>query len=281
MSPARFQPSATRVWMDARSTRTTMLYTANTLRGYTLASLDGHFGRADEFYFDDHHWAVRYLVADTGTWLTDRQVLISPYAITAVQVEQQRIAVNLTNKQIEDSPSLATHKPVSRQFEETYHGYYGWPTYWSGPDMWGYYPLIPNDPAQWHPYEPAAPKKHWDKHLRSTRDVKGHHIQAADGEIGHVDDFIIDDETWAIRYLVIDTWNWWPGKRVLISPRWIDRVSWDELKVFVDLTREAIKQAPEYTEGMPITTDYEAELHQHYHRPGYWVDEAVAKEHAR
>jgi len=107
--------------------------------------------------------------------------------------------------------------------------------------------------------------------------VSGHDIQAVDGEIGHVEDFIIDDETWTIRYLVVDTRNWWPGKKVLVSPQWIKSVSWDELKVFVNLTREAIQQSPEYTEESLPTRDYEAALHRHYSRPGYWADEAASK----
>ena len=116
-------------------------------------------------------------------------------------------------------------------------------------------------------------EKAWDPHLRSTHDVSGYHIQAADGEIGHVEDFIIDDETWAIRYLIVDTRNWWPGKKVLVSPQWIERVSWSESKVFVNLSRETIKQSPEYTEESLLTRDYETGLHRHYNRQGYWVDE--------
>ena len=87
-----------------------------------------------------------------------------------------------------------------------------------------------------------------------------------DGEIGHVEDFIIDDETWAIRYLIVDTHNWWPGKKVLVSPQWIERVSWGERKVFVNLSREAIKQSPEYTDESLLTRDYEIGLHRHYNR---------------
>ena len=143
--------------------------------------------------------------------------------------------------------------------------------------MWGVYPYIVRDPEKWR--ESTKGEKAWDPHLRSTHDVSGYHIQAADGEIGHVEDFIIDDETWAIRYLVIDTRNWWPGKKVLVSPQWIERVSWDESKVFVNLSRETIKQSPEYTEESLLTRDYETGLHRHYNRQGYWVDEPAAKEH--
>jgi hypothetical protein len=256
-----------------------MLNKAKTVKGYKLDSLDGEIGRAHEFYFDDQHWAIRYLVAETGNWLLNRQVLISPYALVAVNNEKQQIEINLTKKQIEDSPSLDSDKPVSRQFEDAYYGFYGWPLYWGGPNMWGAYPFIVRDPEQWT--ENTQGEKTWDPYLRSTNDVTGHHIQAADGEIGHVEDFIIDDETWAIRYLIIDTQNWWPGKKVLVSPQWIERVSWIESKVFVNLTRETIRQAPEYTDASLLTRDYETELHRHYNRQGYWFDEPADKEHSR
>jgi hypothetical protein len=142
--------------------------------------------------------------------------------------------------------------------------------YWDGPYMWGSYPYIARNPEEWR--ESIQAKETWDSHLRSTREVSGYHIQAADGEMGHVEDFIVDDETWAVRYLVIDTRNWWPGKKVLVSPRWIDSVSWSESKVFVNLTREAIKQSPEYLEESLLTRDYEAALYRHYNRPAYWLD---------
>ena len=255
-----------------------MLCKTKTVKGYTLDSLDGPIGKVKEFYFDDQHWTIRYLVADTGTWLLGRQVLISPYALVAVNTTGETIEINLTKKQIEDSPPLGSDKPVSQQFEDAYYGFYGWPTYWSGPCVWGVYPVLVHDPEQWK--EVARIEKAWDPYLRSTDNVTGHHIQAADGEIGHVADFILDDETWTIRYLIIDTRNWWPGKKVLISPPWIERVSWLESKVFVNLPRETIKQAPEYTEDSLLTREYEAGLHRHYNRRGYWVDEQTGKKHS-
>jgi hypothetical protein len=253
-----------------------MLIKTKTLTGYKLHSLDGEIGKVDEFYFDDKHWTVRYLVANTGNWLTGRQVLISPYALKAVDQDGQTIAVNLTKKQIEESPSLDTDKPVSRQFEENYYGYYGWPMYWGGSFMWGNYPSIVRDPEQWK--MAAREKKTWDLNLRSTHEVTGYHIQAKDGEIGHIEDFIIDEEMWAIRYLIIDTQNWWPGKRVLLSPKWINRISWSKSKAFIDLPRETIKQSPEYIDGDRLSRDYEMELHHHYKRKGYWAEEDVGKE---
>jgi uncharacterized protein YrrD len=256
-----------------------MLHKAKTLKGHKLRSLDGEIGKVKEFYFDDRYWTIRYLIADTGHWLTGRQVLISPYALVSVNEKEQYIAVNLTKKQIEDSPSLNTDKPVSRQFEDTYYGYYGWPMYYAGPYMWGSYPYMVRDPYNKRWSEAAQSKKAWDPNLRSTHAVSGADVQATDGEIGHVEDFIIDDETWAIRYLIIDTRNWWPGKKVVVSPRWLERVSWSQSKVFVNLPRETIKQSPEYGEQSLITRDYETGLHRHYNQQGYWVEEQAPKKH--
>jgi uncharacterized protein YrrD len=228
-----------------------MLTKAKALKGYQLKCLDGEIGKVKEFFFNDQTWKVRYLVADTGSWLIGRQVLILPIHLTGVDREKQLISVNLTKKQIEDCPPLSSDKPVSRHFEEAFFAHLGVPIDWEvqarGPDP-------------------------WDPHLRSTHDVSGHGIHAADGEIGHVDDFIIDDEKWAIRYLVIETGDWWPEKKVLVSPHWIEKISWDQSKVFVKLTLAKIRQAPEYAEGTMLTRDYEKRLHDYYDRRGYWVE---------
>lgn len=253
-----------------------MLYKAKTLKGYRLHACDGEIGKVNEFYFDDRHWTVRHLVADTGNWLTGRQVLISPYALVDVNHNEKFITVDLTKKQIEDSPSLDTDKPVSRQFEYSYYGYYGYPGYWGGPLMWGYYPNIERDRGMWR--EPGLQKNMGNSHLRSTHDVSGRNVEATDGNIGHVDDFIIDESTWAIRYLVVDTKNWWSGKKVLVAPQWIEHVSWSKSKVFISLSCEAIKLSPEFVESDLLTRDYETNLHQHYGRKGYWASEGVASD---
>jgi hypothetical protein len=245
-----------------------VLIKIETLKGYTLDSFDGEIGTVKEFYFDDHYWTIRYLVADTGNWYTDRRVLISPHALVDVARKKQRITVNLTKKQIEDCPPLASDLPVSRQYEEAYYRYYGWPMYWDGPNMWGGYPDIVQGISI--SKEIMTHEKTWDSHLRSSIEVGSYNIQASDGDIGHVEDFIIDDKAWAIRYLVINTHSWWAGKKVLVSPQWIDRVSWNESKVFVGLTRESIKNSPEYSEQTLLDRDYETLLHEHYRRPLYW-----------
>lgn len=257
----------------AASQGTIMLHRAKSLKGYKLDSKDGEIGRVKEFYFDDQHWAIRYMVVDTAAWLPGRQVLISPYALVAAIEKDQHIVVNLTQRQIEDSPSLEHDKPVSRQFEEAYHGYYGWPGYWSGPHMWGEQDQLVRDSTSWR--SPNEGGKALDHHLRSTHTVSGYHVQATDGEIGHVDDFVIDDHTWAIRYLIVSTRNWMPGKRVLISVQWIDRVSWTESKVYVGISRENVRHSPEYTESSLLSRDYETTLYGHYDRRGYWVEEEL------
>jgi hypothetical protein len=137
--------------------------------------------------------------------------------------------------------------------------------------MWGSYRNLGRDQAGWRQTDQNP--KTWDPHLRSTTSVTGHHVQAMDGEIGHIEDFILDEDFWAIRYLVVNTKNWLPGKHVLVSPRWIERVSWSESKVFVNLSQEAIRKSPEFTIHSLLTREYEVGLHRHYDRYGYWFEE--------
>jgi hypothetical protein len=255
-----------------------MLKSVAHLQGVTIRATDGEIGKVDQFYFEDETWAIRYLVVNTSSWLGGRLVLISPIALAQKGLESKRLDVALTKKQIENSPHIDTHKPVSRQHEAVYMGYYGYPYYWGGPNLWGLrsYPsglAVQRDAVtEAEASEARAGKESADSHLRSTNEVTGYHIEAADGEMGHVKDFIVDDETWAIRYLEVDTRNWWPGKKVLVSPRWIDNVSWPDSKVYVDLSREVIKNGPEYIDSMPITREFEKRLYEHYGRPAYWVE---------
>lgn len=237
-----------------------MLDKAKTLTGYRLNALDAEFGKVKDFYFDDHEWTIRYLVADTGEWLIARQVLISPHALSGLNRHEQYISVDLAKDQIEHSPSLNKHQPVSRQFENEYCLYFGMPMYWG----------FQRETARAHS------RGRGDPHLRSVNAVRGYEIEATHGTIGRVEDFLVDSETWAIRYLIIDTHRWLPGKRVLISPEWIERISWSERQVVVGLEREAIERSPEYKDGSPVTRDYEATLHLHYDREAYWVDQPPA-----
>ena len=226
-----------------------MLRSIKKLYGDKLGASDGEIGQVKDFYFDDQNWAVRYLIADTGTWLPGRQVLLSPHAFGAFDQAGKILRVNLTRKQIENSPAIESHQPVSRQYEEEYYRYYGWPYYWHGDGLWGMsgFPILELPPKPL-PDEPAVamdPKrKPADAHLRSTQAVKGYHLQASDGITGHVCDFLMDDESWAIERLVVKTGHRFTGKEVLIPAGNVERVSYDESTVFVNLTREAVEQSP-------------------------------------
>ena len=141
--------------------------------------------------------------------------------------------------------------------------------------MWGGYPYMVLDSKDWNNNYHYG--ETWDPHLRSTKAVSGRHVNAKDGDIGHVVDFIIDDENWAIRYLVVSTSNWWLGHQVLISPHWSDNKNWNDTQISIDLTMEQIKKSPPYVDISAIDKIYERNLHQHYNRMGYWVDEQAAR----
>jgi hypothetical protein len=238
-----------------------MLYSVKQLNGYKLSALDGEIGHAKGFYFDDKSWVIRYLIADTGSWMPGRKVLISPYALGNIYEPGRLIEVKLTREKIENSPSIETELPVARQHEREYYQYYDWPMYWEGPGLWGMspLPLIPPTPP---PIERTEPPKESaaDSHLRSTQEVTGYHIQALDGEIGHVSDFLIEPESWAIRDLVVATGHWWSGKNVLVPPSAIDRVSWEESKVMVHLTRSEVQREPEFAHTPPGPDDQDPRI---------------------
>jgi hypothetical protein len=251
-----------------------MLRNARELENFVVQATDGEPGTVDQLYFDDETWAIRYLTVELG-WLGTRRVLISPISVIHADWIGRRLDVALTKRQVENSPDIDTDKPVSRQHEIAYSGYYGYPYYWGGPFLWGpaYYP----GGVRTAPKDAVADRiqgKPLDSHLRSIKAVTGYHIEAKDGELGHADGFIVDDEAWAVRYIEVATKNWWPGKKVLVSPAWIERVSWEDSKVYVGLTREAIRAAPEFFDFTPITREYENKLYFHYGRPPYWLNEA-------
>jgi len=257
------------------------MLTNERLLGFTIRATDGELGTVDDLYFDDETWGIRYLVVDTGGWLGGRRVLISPMSVIHTDWMAKRLDVALTQKQVEHSPEVNTQQPVSRQHEAAFLGYYGYPYYWGGPYMWGpaFYPVGLAGSANVTAEITAdnIGRESADSHLRSTEAVTGYRIEATDGEIGHVDGFVMDDEAWAIRYIEVATRNWWPGRKVLVSPDWVKQVSWTDSRVLVGLTRDAIKDGPEYTDATPITREYENRLHLHYGRPPYWMHDAEHK----
>lgn len=253
-----------------------MLLSINDLRGMSVHATDGDLGKADDFYFDDQDWAIRYVVADVGLWLERRKVLISPVSIRTIAPDLKRFMTALTKEQVRDSPDWDTDKPVSRQYEALFADYYKYPYYWGGP--WGYAPY-PASAAVTTSLQTPPPEEIADlkaeieqSHLRSARAVSGYAIEADDGEIGTVHDFVFDEQNWQIHYLVIDTGKWLPGRKVLISPRWIESIDWSRSKVKGQLARETIRNAPAYDNPATITRDYEERLFAYYSKPAYWAD---------
>lgn len=243
-----------------------MLKSASRLENLALRASDGVLGKVKDFLFDDRLWVIRYLAADTGQWLPGRRVLIIPSALQEPDATDDVLPVALTKEQIQNSPGIAEDKPVSRQREEELHAHYGWAPYWAGPEA-AYFAARA---AQSQEQEREAAETPGDPHLRSVAEVSGYHIEAADGEIGHVEDFIVEDRTWWIRYLVVDTKNWLPARKVLVSPQWFHRVSWSDRTAATDLTREQIENCPEYDPSAPVNREYETRLYDYYGRPHYW-----------
>lgn len=241
-----------------------MLRNMKEIEGYAIRATDGDIGHVTDFYFDDDAWVIRYLIVDTGTWLSSRKVLISPFAIGQPNWEEKVVPVSITKAQVKNSPDIDTNKPISRQHEMGYLGYYGYPIYWGSAGLWGggAYPamMLPGYMAALLAISPtgsseaessleraaAAQHQNDDTHLRDCKTVMGYHVQATDGDIGHVEGFLVDDETWAIRYIIVNTSDWWMGHKVLIAPQWIDDVNWFDATVTVNVTQQAVKDAAPY-----------------------------------
>ena len=234
---------------------------------------------------------TRYLIVETGSWLSSRKVLISPLSVRHPDRLKQTLSLSISQAQVKDSPDVDTDKPVSRQNEEQYLGYYGYANYWGGAGFWGegIYPYgmalgYTEEGVDWKARQQeieaglrAERVRHRndDPHLRSCAAVTGYHLRAIDGEIGHVAGYLIDDETWAIRYIIIDTSNWWLGHKVLIAPQWITDVLWSDRTVSVNLSLALIKSAPAYDPNLPWDREMDRRLYEHYGRAGYWADDVA------
>ena len=255
-----------------------MLRSTQELFGYKIKSLDGQIGKVDDFYFDDQTWIVRYMVADTGGWLSGRKVLILPSLLGQPDWASQNFPVSLTKHEIEKSPDIDLNKPVSRQHETHLYEYYKKVPYWLyfTPQEVGAVPPVPSSKEiesmeKRKEEDKKEEKEEKDYHLRSIKEVIGYDIEAEDGGIGHVKDFVMEDVVKMIRYMIVDTKNWLPGRKVLISPEWIKKVSWGAKKVLLDMTRDMVEKSPEFDPSQPINRKVEERLYDFYGRPKYWI----------
>jgi hypothetical protein len=256
-----------------------MLRSLDDMKSHQLLASDGQLGGIKDFLYDDATWHVRFIVVETGNWLTGRKVLVSPSAVEEEDGSRQVMTINLTRKQIEEGPSVDEALPVSRRLEREFALYYGWPA----PLQVPWQPIVPiavprasREGKQKNPGEPLPTETEIeeddDHHLRSVDEVLGYHMQATDDDIGHLDDLIVDDRSWNIRYLVVDTRNLLPGKKVLIAPDWVQDISWSDRQVTVDVSRNQVEKSPEFDPGTPINRRVEEQLYDFYGRPVYWEE---------
>ncbi|MFP4015915.1 MAG: PRC-barrel domain-containing protein [Halanaerobiales bacterium] len=267
-----------------------MIRNLDELIGYDVISSEGEdIGQIRDFYFDSNELVIRYAIVDTGGWLTGRKVLLSPDSFEKPDWDAEVFPVTLTKDEIEESPSIDEKKPVSRQMEVDLAEYYNWPPYWAPIPgnttnaYGGTYPVraLPFESDPFKDEDTEKDKKEKEKeedkacddetcYLRSVIEVQGYNIEALDGNIGHLETLLISDENWVIHYLVIDTRNWLPGKKVLVAPEWMRRISFTEQEVTVELHKDTIKSSPEYDPDIPIDREYEEDLYIHYGKDPYW-----------
>jgi hypothetical protein len=249
-----------------------MLRDVKNLIGFAIEATDGALGHVRDVYFDDEAWVIRYLVVDTGKWLANRNVLVSPTSMDEPMWTLRKLPVRLTREQVRASPGVDTDKPVSRQHESQFGRYYGYPNYWGSTGLWGagYYlgagrsaGSMSKGQGDARMAQLSAQESDGDSHLRSGNVVIGYQVHATDGDIGHVQGLLVDEAVWAIRYLIIDTSNWWLGHRVLVAPEWITEVSWRDLEVRVDLSRVAIQQGPHWDPALQPDCRREVLVHRH------------------
>jgi uncharacterized protein YrrD len=248
-----------------------MLHSAKELRGLAISATDGDLGTIDDLYFDDAQWTIRYLVVDTGGWLSGRNVLIPIHSLQGTDWADEVLQVNLSKQQIKDSPDVDTAKPVSRQHETDLHNHYGYPYYWVGPYLWGATvlpTLVEAEPfGDMNRPRIKHEREHQDPHLRSSKEVAGYEVQATDDTVGHVEDFLFDDKDWSIQLIAIDTDHWWPDKSVLISPQRIQGISWSDRKVRVDLSRKEVEDSEEYDPANPPPLGPKYDLYRRFGMP--------------
>jgi hypothetical protein len=267
-----------------------MLRRATDLFGYNVLAQDGEIGQVHDFYFDVEEWTVRYLVVDIGFWIFGRKVLIAPDVLQAPDWERRLMPVDLTKRQVEESPELDFNTGVTRGYQESLHGHYGWPTYWGAPratpttgdlhtgtslpmsgDAGGYASTQAGARGSDLPREvEIAMRESEHTHIYSINDFTGFSLEATDGSVGSVDDAFIDDADWTLRYLSIDTGTWLPGRKVLMALDWVTQVDLDKSKVYVDVTREQVEQSPEYDPHGSLGRDYEGALYNYYGYRTYW-----------
>jgi hypothetical protein len=249
-----------------------MLWDASALNGYTIEASDGRIGSVSDLLFEDTGWIIRWLVVDTGNWLSGRKVLLPLSAFGKPDPSMSRFPIKLTMQQVKDSPDIDADRPVSRQHETHVYRHYGWDPYWGStffPMGGGMAMPVIETPLRSGSMRFGAAgedtsQAEGDPHLRSADAVTGFHVHATDGEIGHVEDFLVDDADWSIRYIKVDTKNWAPGSRVLVSPRSVRSIDRTNRLVHLDVDRQKVKNSPPYDPSKTVDGAYEETFLTYY-----------------
>ncbi len=236
-----------------------MKHTVRELLKFKLRAKDGEIGKVEDFYFEDTNWMLRYVVVDTSSWLTGRHVFLSPYALGEPDRDSRTIPVNLTRRQVENSPDAGADKPISRQHEHALHAYYGWPIYWGYPGVFpGFIPVPPRD------LEIPDEEILYNRHLRSFGEMKGCRVQALDGGVGHVEDMILEPEEKRFKFLVVDTGRWLSGRKVLLTVELVKSIDYPIREIRVNTSCDLIRESPEYDPSIPMDEEYENRVLEHY-----------------
>lgn len=239
------------------------------IAGYAIESKDGIQGKVKDFLFDEETWTIRYLEADLGNLFSERKVLIPKVFLKVPDWTNQRFPVELSKSDVEKCPELGENLPISRKYEQELSKYYATNAYWPQTHIHSIgAPGITHPPRPVRTLSKRIDEKKLDTHLRSFLEIKGYHINAIDGKIGHIDDIIIDDTDWKIVYAVVDTSNWLPwSKKVLIGTNWMDEISYVNNEIKINLHIDSIKSAPEFDPSEPINEEYEKKLYDYIGRP--------------
>ena len=249
-----------------------MLQSVNDLFGFRLyARDDAPVGVVTDLLFDEGSSLTRYLVIEPEWWLPGGALLLAPEALERAEAADLRLGTRLSREALEASPQPATPERPERHEEHRLHEHFRWRPYWTGAftselvPYWGAAGAAGLGPAAGD--HRSADE---DERLRSAREVEGFEIAATDGQIGRIEDLVVDLATWTLRYLVVDTSSWLPGKRVLVSPQWLRAIDWTGRTVALDLPVERIELSPPYDRSAALDRRFEAMLHEHVARPGYW-----------
>lgn len=233
-----------------------MLRNIEDIVGYDIQARDGSLGQVEDFFFDGNTWAIRYLVVRTGPWFFGKNVLISPHAVRTIDIDEEAVAVNLTQEQIKNGPDVDLARPLSRQQMINLHEYYNWPRNWLDPDAMraSYGPPVLPMPHEIMAVEAEKADENVDAdaNVQSAGEIMGYAAEAIDGSIGSISTFVFDDEKWQIRYVVVDVGSWLPGRQVLVVPHWLQRIDHKARTAHINLHQHTIEDSPDFDPAQPI-----------------------------